>query len=84
MLSIFSDIANRLKVVDEKSSILGVDGELVIPIEASHSGICKFPCINHPICTPVLGQLEACSVDALESVRERIKCEAKQGPKLHF
>ena len=52
-----------LQVVDEDSSRLGVDGEILIPIEATHSGISKFNGPSDARFLPVLAQIQRCSIE---------------------
>ena len=50
-------------MVDEESSRLGVDGEVLIPIEATHSGISKFNGPSDARFLPVLAQIQRCCID---------------------
>jgi hypothetical protein len=48
-------------VVDEVSSRLGVEDEVVLPIDATHSRICKFGGPSDALFLPVLAQLKRLS-----------------------
>ena len=49
------------QIVDEHSSRLGIEHELLIPIDANHRDICKFQGPSDPLYTTVLLQIIRCS-----------------------
>ena len=55
-----------MKIVDETSSKLGVESELLIPIDATHRRICKFQSRTDPLFLPVLAQIKRCSVQNVQ------------------
>lgn len=61
------------KVVDEQSSLLGYKDERVIPVDATHSGICKFSGPSHSLFAPVLAQVKKCCQDSPGVIRARIE-----------
>ncbi|MCJ1231967.1 hypothetical protein MMC12_008647 [Toensbergia leucococca] len=58
-------------VVDERSSLLGLAHERPIPVDATHSGICKFAGPAHPLFTPVLAQIKLCANAAPRAIAAR-------------
>ncbi len=48
--------------MDETSSKLGVESEVLIPIDATHGRICKFQSEIDPLFLPVLAQIKRCSI----------------------
>ena len=54
-------LTQRMKVVDETSSRLGVESEVLIPIDATHRQICKYRSETDPLFLPVLAQIQRCS-----------------------
>lgn len=50
-----------MKIVDETSSKLRVENEVLIPIDATHRRICKFQSQTDPLFLPVLAQIKRCS-----------------------
>ena len=55
------ELTMHLKIVDETSSKLGLESELLIPIDATHSGICKFHSRTDPLFLLLLAQIKRCS-----------------------
>ena len=55
-----------MKIVDEASSKLGVEGEVLIPIDATHRRICKFQSETDPLFLPVLAQIKRCSAQTTQ------------------
>ncbi|KAL2049341.1 hypothetical protein ABVK25_010351 [Lepraria finkii] len=56
---VFSRLAEQ--VVDEISSLLGVEDEVLVPIDATHSRICKFNSPSDALFLPVLAQIKRLS-----------------------
>lgn len=60
------ELTKHLKIVDETSSKLGLESELLIPIDATHSGICKFHGRTDPLFLLVLAQIKRCSIQSTQ------------------
>lgn len=56
-----------MKIVDEASSKLGLDREVLIPIDATHRRICKFQSETDPLFLPLLGQIKRCSAQITQA-----------------
>ena len=52
--------ANDIQIVDDVSARLGVEEELLVPIDADHRHICKFNSPSNPRYLPVLAELRRC------------------------
>ena len=57
----------RMKIVDETSSRLGVESEVLIPIDATHRKICKYRSQTDPLFLPVLAQIQRCSAQSTQA-----------------
>ena len=57
-----------MKIVDETSSKLGVESEVLIPIDATHRRICKFQSRTDPLFLLVLAQIKRCSAQSIQAV----------------
>ena len=60
-------VTEHVKVVDETSSKLGVESELLIPIDATHRRICKFQSRTDPLFLPVLAQMKRSSMQIIQA-----------------
>ncbi len=74
-LSVFVSLTDKTKVVDEQSSLIGLKDERPIPIDATHSGICKFSGPSHSQYIPVLAQLKKCCQEAPSAIMARFADE---------
>ena len=60
-------LTKYMKIVDEASSKLGLDREVLIPIDATHQRICKFQSETDPLLLPIVGQIKRCSAQITRS-----------------
>ena len=64
--SCMCELTEHLKIVDKTSSKLRLENELLIPIDATHSGIFKFDNRTDPLFLPVLAQIKRCSIQSTQ------------------
>ena len=48
------------KVVDQESSCLGLEHEILIPLDATHRQICKYESPSDPLYILVLAEIKRC------------------------
>lgn len=75
-------MANLSKVVDEQSSLLGLEDERLIPVDATHSGICKFSGPSHSLFAPVLAQVKKCCQESPSVIRARFEDKRLPGMRI--
>ena len=67
------------KVVDEHSARVGFENETSIPIDATHSDICKFSGPSHAIFIPILAHIQRSCKLALEDDNQKTKRNPQPG-----
>ncbi len=57
--------------------MIGLEDERPIPIDATHSDICKFSGVADPLFTPVLAQIKRCASIAVAGPTRLVKDQSR-------